>query len=82
MDYQDCTLLHVDADGFFASVEQALNPAFRGRPVVTGAERGIIAAASYEAKALGIGRGLQIHESRKLCPDLVVLPSDYDAYSI
>ena len=82
MDYKDCTLLHVDADGFFASVEQALNPAFRGRPVVTGAERGIIAAASYEAKALGVGRGLQIHEARKLCPDLVVLPSDYEAYSI
>jgi DNA polymerase-4 len=81
-DYKDCTLLHVDADGFFASVEQALNPALRGRPVVTGAERGIIAAASYEAKAKGVGRGLQIHEARKLCPGLVVLPSDYEAYSI
>ena len=80
--YQDCTLLHVDADGFFASVEQALNPALRGRPVVTGAERGIIAAASYEAKARGIGRGLQLHEARRLCPDLVVLPSDYEAYSL
>ena len=52
--YQDCTLLHVDADGFFAGVEQALNPSLRGKPVVTGAERGIIAAASYEAKALGV----------------------------
>lgn len=80
--YTDCTLLHVDADGFFASVEQALNPALRGCPVVTGAERGIIAAASYEAKAHGVGRGLQIHEARKLCPGLVVLPSDYEAYSI
>lgn len=82
MDYADCTLLHVDADGFFAAVEQSLNPAFRGRPVVTGAERGIIAAASYEAKAHGVGRGLQLHEARKLCPDLVVLPSDYEAYSL
>ena len=52
--FEDCTLLHVDADGFFAAVEQALNPALRGRPVVTGAERGIIAAASYEAKACGV----------------------------
>ena len=80
--YQDCTLLHVDADGFFAGVEQALNPVLRGRPVVTGAERGIIAAASYEAKALGIKRGLQLHEAKRLCPDLVILPSDYEAYSL
>jgi DNA polymerase IV len=80
--YQDCTLLHVDADGFFAAVEQALDPTLRGRPVVTGAERGIIAAASYEAKALGIKRGLQLHEARARCPDLVVLPSDYEAYSL
>ena len=80
--FQDCTLLHVDADGFFAGVEQALNPALRGKPVVTGAERGIIAAASYEAKALGVKRGLQLHEAKALCPSLVVLPSDYEAYSL
>lgn len=80
--YQDCTLLHVDADGFFAGVEQALTPALRGKPVVTGAERGIIAAASYEAKARGIRRGLQLHEAKLLCPDLVILPSDYEAYSL
>ncbi|HRR33072.1 MAG TPA: DNA polymerase IV [Kiritimatiellia bacterium] len=80
--YQDCTVLHVDADGFFAGVEQALNPALRGKPVVTGSERGIIASASYEAKAAGIKRGLQLHEAKKLCPDLVILPSDYEAYSL
>ena len=49
---------------------------------MTGAERGIIAAASYEAKALGIRRGLQLHEAKRLCPDLVILPSDYEAYSL
>lgn len=75
-------LMHIDADGFFASVEQSLNPALRGKPVVTGAERGIIAAASYEAKALNIGRGMQLHTARAICPELVVLPSDYEAYSI
>ena len=80
--YQDCTILHADADSFFAGVEQALNPALRGKPVVTGAERGIIAAASYEAKARGIKRGLQLHEAKRLCPDLVILPSDYEAYSL
>jgi DNA polymerase-4 len=75
-------MLHVDADGFFASVEQSLNPSLRGKPVVTGAERGIIAAASYEAKALNIGRGMQLHEAKALCPRLVILPSDYESYSI
>jgi len=78
----ECTMLHVDADGFFASVEQSLNPALRGKPVVTGAERGIIAAASYEAKACNIGRGMQLHEAKAQCQDLVVLPSDYESYSI
>lgn len=80
--YRDCTVLHVDADGFFAAVEQALDPALRGKPVVTGAERGIIAAASYEAKALGVKRGLQLHEAQRLCPGLVILPSDYESYSL
>ncbi len=75
-------VLHVDADAFFASVEQAVHPELRGRPVVTGRERGIIACASYEAKALGIARGLPLHEARRRCQDLVVLPSDYETYSL
>ena len=64
------------------SVEQALHPELLGRPVVTGQERGIIACASYEAKALGIKRGVALHEARRMCPDLVVLPSDYETYSL
>ncbi|MEI6218190.1 MAG: DNA polymerase IV, partial [bacterium] len=72
----------MDADAFFAAVEQALNPALKGKPVVTGKERGIIACASYEAKALGIKRGLALHEAKRRCPELVVLPSDYETYSI
>jgi DNA polymerase-4/DNA polymerase V len=75
-------ILHLDADAFFTSVEQALNPELRGRPVVTGVERGIIACASYEAKALGIARGLPLQEARRICPDLVVLPDDYETYSL
>ena len=75
-------ILHVDGDAFFTSVEQALHPALRGRPVVTGRERGIIACASYEAKALGVKRGIALHEARRLCPGLVVLPSDYESYSL
>ena len=75
-------ILHIDADAFFTSVEQALNPALRGRPVVTGKERGIIACASYEAKAMGIKRGVTLSDARKLCPRLIILPSDYESYSL
>jgi len=75
-------IIHLDADAFFTSVEQALSPSLRNRPVVTGAERNIIACASYEAKKLGIKRGIPIFEARKLCPSLHVLPSDYETYSL
>ncbi len=75
-------IAHVDADAFFASVEQSLDPKLKGRPVATGAERGIISAASYEAKNLGVSRGISIAEARRICPDCVFLPSDYETYSI
>jgi DNA polymerase-4/DNA polymerase V len=75
-------IVHMDADAFFTSVEQALHPELRGRPVVTGQERGIIACASYEAKALGVARGITLADARKLCPDLTILPSDYESYSL
>ncbi|VGO14322.1 DNA polymerase IV [Pontiella desulfatans] len=75
-------ILHIDGDAFFTSVEQSMHPHLKGRPVVSGKERGIIACASYEAKALGIKRGVGLWEARKICPDLVVLPSDYESYSI
>lgn len=75
-------ILHIDGDAFFTSVEQALHPALRAKPVVTGKERGIIACASYEAKALGIKRGISLWDARKICPQLVVLPSDYETYSL
>lgn len=75
-------ILHVDGDAFFTSVEQSLHPHLRGRPVVTGRERGIIACASYEAKALGIKRGVSLWDAQKQCPELVILPSDYETYSL
>lgn len=75
-------ILHVDADAFFASCEQAINPELKGRPVVTGKERGIVAAASYEAKAKGIKRGMRIYEVKRICPEAVILPSDYETYSL
>ena len=75
-------IVHLDADAFFTSCEQAVHPELKGNPVVTGKERGIVAAASYEAKARGITRGLRIFEVRKICPEAVILPSDYETYSV
>ncbi len=75
-------ILHIDADAFFASCEQAIHPELRGKPVITGKERGIVAAASYEAKERGIKRGMRLFEVRKACPDAVILPSDYETYSL
>jgi len=64
------------------SCEVALNPSLRGKPVVTGAERGIVSALSYEAKAKGIKRGMPIHQVRQLVPDVVVMPGDYETYAL
>lgn len=75
-------ILHVDCDAFFASCEEARDPRLKGKPIVTGKERGIIACASYAAKACGIKRGVRLGDARRLCPGLIVLPSDYETYSI
>lgn len=75
-------IIHVDGDAFFATVEQAIHPELKGRPVITGKERGIVSAASYEAKALGIQRGIPLGDVKKICPDAVIMPSDYETYSL
>lgn len=73
---------HIDCDAFFTSVEQALRPELKGKPLVTGKERGIVACASYEAKAVGVKRPMRLFEAKKVCPSLVCLPSDYETYSL
>jgi DNA polymerase-4 len=75
-------VVHVDGDAFFTSVEQALKPELRGKPVITGAERYIVACASYEAKALGIKRPMRLADAKKIYPKLICLPSDYDSYNL
>ena len=75
-------ILHVDGDAFFVSCEVAKNPALRGKAVITGKERGIASALSYEAKARGVVRGMRLSEIRKVCPDAIMLPSDYETYSL
>jgi DNA-directed DNA polymerase III PolC len=75
------TMVHLDADAFFASVEQASDTRLRGKPVVVGGEkRGIIAAASYEARKFGIYTPMPTVQARKLCPKLILLPGDYEKY--
>jgi len=74
-------ILHLDADAFFASVEQAADPRLRGRPVAVGGEkRGVIASASYEARRFGVAAAMPTVRARKLCPKLIVLPGDFDKY--
>lgn len=75
-------IVHIDCDAFFTSCEQARELRLKGRPVVTGKERGIISCASYEAKAFGIRRGIRLSEAKRLCQDVIILPSDYETYSI
>lgn len=75
-------ILHVDGDSFFAACEVARDPALRGRPVITGKERGIVSACTYEAKRRGVKRGAKLSEALAICPDAVVLPSDYETYSL
>jgi len=72
---------HIDADAFFAAVEQAADPRLRGKPVAVGGERrGIIASASYEARRFGIYTPMPTVRARKLCPQLILLPGDFDKY--
>ena len=75
-------ILHIDGDAFFASCEQSRDPSLRGKPVITGKERGIASSMSYEAKARGVTRGMRLSDIKKVCPDAVFLPSDYETYSL
>jgi DNA polymerase IV len=75
-------IVHIDGDAFFTPCEEAIHPELRGKPLITGGERGIVACASYAAKRIGVARGIPLHEARKICPCLIILPSDYETYSL
>lgn len=78
---KETVILHMDGDAFFVGVEVAKNPKLKGFPVVTGEERGIASAFSYEAKALGITRAMPIFRIKKEFPQVIVLPGDYKSYA-
>ena len=72
------SILHADLDAFYASVEQLLDPALRGRPIAVGG--GVVLAASYEAKRFGVAGGIAGRRARELCPDLVFVKGHFREY--
>ena len=75
-------IIHIDMDAFFASVEQMDNPALRGKPIAVGGSenRGVVAAASYEARKFGVRSAISGVMAKRNCPDLIFVRPRFDRY--
>lgn len=77
------TIMHVDLDAFFVSVEQVHNPELGGKPVVVGGRpggRGVVASASYEARAFGLRAGMPLKTAQRLCPQAIFIEGNFPRY--
>ena len=77
------SILHCDLDAFYASVEQRDHPEYRGKPVIVGGgphDRGVVSAASYEARRYGVHSAMPLRQAGKLCPDGIFVPGSFEAY--